>query len=84
MKRPRGSNLLGGTLALAFVLAGVVGLGCNSLENAAAKDPRRCERDPKCANKARAADCDTQCNYAPDCTNRCQEMNASSGQTDAR
>ncbi len=84
MKRPRGSKLLGNTLALAVALVGVVGFGCNSLENAAAKDPRRCERDPNCVNKARAADCDMQCNYAPECTDRCREMNASSGQTDPR
>ncbi len=77
-------KILGSAVALAVALALGVGLGCNSLENAAAKDPRRCERDPNCANKARAADCDTQCNYAPDCTDRCREMNASSGQTDPR
>ena len=67
-------------LALPLLFA----FGCQSLESSAAKDPRKCERDPKCMDKTRAADCDTQCNYSPDCTQRCQEMNASSGATDAR
>jgi hypothetical protein len=68
--------------AAALVVLGSI--GCTTLENAAAKDPRRCERDPTCADKARAADCDTQCANGPDCVDRCREMNASSGQTDPR
>jgi hypothetical protein len=49
--------------------------GCASAQNAAARDPMRCERDPACA-KSRGAyiDCDQQCADDPVCTSRCKQM----------
>jgi len=54
-------------------------MGCASMERSAAKDPMKCERDPKCIEKSRAADCSRQCSDDPACVDRCREMNLSSG-----
>ena len=57
-----------------------VGTGaCASMENAAKKDPLKCERDPKCQEKSRSADCSRQCTDDPACVDRCREMNITSG-----
>ena len=53
--------------------------GCGSLEAAAAKDPMKCERDPKCKNKSRAADCNVQCADDPECVRRCEEVQRATG-----
>ena len=59
--------------ALACAVAGA--LGCGSLERAAAKDPMRCERDPKCNRKSdRSIDCVTQCVDDPACIGRCRSV----------
>ena len=48
---------------------------CNATQNAAARDPMRCERDPACA-KARGAypDCARQCADESECMDRCRSV----------
>lgn len=53
--------------------------GCAHLEKAAAKDPQRCERDPKCQSKDRANDCSMQCVDDPACMDRCRQFNQQTG-----
>jgi hypothetical protein len=56
-------------LSLAAIALG----GCRSLENAAAKDPVKCERDPNCTKRSeKSRDCATQCADNPDCMRRCE------------
>jgi hypothetical protein len=62
-----------------LLLAALFALGCGSLEASAAKDPMKCERDPKCKNKSRAADCSVQCADDPECVRRCEEVQRSTG-----
>lgn len=51
------------------------GGGCASTQNAAAHDPLKCERDPSCARaRGSYADCTKQCADAPDCMQRCEQM----------
>jgi len=58
------------TILLALACA-----GCGSLERAAARDPMRCERDPKCRDKKdRSADCVSQCVDDPACIDRCRQV----------
>ncbi len=52
------------------------------METAAKRDPLKCERDPKCQQKSRAADCSQQCSDNPSCVDRCREMNVTSGAQD--
>ncbi len=56
-----------------------MGGGCTQLQKAAAKDPQRCERDPKCQKRDRANDCTTQCVDDPACMDRCQQFNQQTG-----
>ena len=66
--------------SFAVLIACALGLaGCASVENAAKRDPMKCERDPKCTEKSRAADCSRQCSDDPSCVDRCREMNITSG-----
>jgi hypothetical protein len=67
----------------ALLLCALV-VSCAATERAASKDPMKCERDPKCPDKGRAADCWTQCSDDPACVDRCREMNATSGVTGPR
>jgi hypothetical protein len=55
------------------------GLGCGSVEKAAARDPMKCERDPSCA-RARGSyvDCTRQCVDDPQCLELCGEIESSS------
>ena len=55
---------------------------CNTMQNAAAKDPRRCERDPKCARHDKTKDCSLQCSDDPACVDRCREINMAAGTID--
>lgn len=55
---------------------------CGSMQASAAKDPMKCERDPKCAKHERELDCSTQCADDPACTDRCREVQATSGTSD--
>jgi hypothetical protein len=49
-------------------------VACSGLEKAAAKDPMRCERDPKCAShQEKTRDCATQCSDNPACIDRCRQ-----------
>ncbi len=65
---------LAGFLWILTFLCGAV-CACASVQNAAARDPMKCERDPTCA-KARAsyADCTKQCVDDPECVSRCEQM----------
>jgi hypothetical protein len=71
------------TLLLSLLLFGCAStpmLGCASTQSAVRKDPMKCERDPKCAEKMRANDCSTQCSDDPACVDRCEQVNQSGGQ----
>jgi len=57
---------------------------CSSMQSAAAKDPMKCERDPKCAKHDRAFDCWTQCADDPACVDRCREVQAAAGTSSPR
>jgi hypothetical protein len=63
-------------LCLALAVAGAcLGVSCKSLEKAAAEDPLKCERDPKCEKKrGRQNDCSTQCADDPACVERCEQV----------
>ena len=68
------------TLFFSIVLSLVAfDVGCGSLEKNAAKDPMKCERDPKCPNRRRGNDCYTQCADDPACVDRCREVEVSAG-----
>lgn len=73
-------------MRLVTILLGVLLLappalvGCGpSLENAAAKDPQKCERDPKCKKDDKSLDCSTQCADDPACVDRCREIQTQTG-----
>jgi len=62
------------TMVAILVPATLALVGCNTLQASAAKDPQKCERDPKCKDKrGKAADCSTQCTDDPACVARCRE-----------
>ncbi len=49
--------------------------GCNTLQNSAAQDPMKCERDPKCtSHEEKSKDCVTVCVDDPACIDRCREV----------
>jgi hypothetical protein len=61
------------TLALAALAAFVP--ACGAAQNAAARDPMKCERDPSCAKeRGRYPDCTRQCADSPECMKRCEEV----------
>jgi hypothetical protein len=73
--RPRArSNALAraGVALLLLALLLVTGAACGA-QNAAQRDPMKCERDPACA-KARGSysDCTQQCVDNPECVDRCR------------
>ena len=50
--------------------------GCGAVEKAAANDPVKCERDPKCQTKqGNSRDCATACSDNIECMERCQQIN---------
>jgi hypothetical protein len=64
------ARAVGVWLALGAVLS-----ACKATENAAARDPMRCERDPACAReRSRYADCTRQCADNPECIDRCEQV----------
>ena len=65
--------------ALLCMSAAGSSVGCGTLENAAAKDPMKCERDPKCKKNDKANDCSTQCADDPACVDRCREIQTQTG-----
>jgi hypothetical protein len=57
-----------------FALSAAV-LSCASVQNAAARDPMKCERDPNCSRgRASYADCTQQCADNPECVARCEQV----------
>jgi hypothetical protein len=60
---------------MCLALAGA-GLSCGAtVENAAAKDPMKCERNPACASgRASYADCTRQCVDDPECVSLCKQI----------
>lgn len=67
-------------MARVALLGLVLLLGCNSLQNAAAQDPMKCERDSKCDKKhARSFDCSSQCVDDPACMERCEQIQQANG-----
>ena len=62
---------------LSLSLLGVgLATGCGAVERAAANDPVKCERDPKCASKqGNSRDCATACSDNIECMERCQQVN---------
>jgi hypothetical protein len=62
-------------LMLALLLAGAATTSCGSVTKAAAQDPQRCERDPKCkGHQDKSADCVTACVDDPACIDRCTQV----------
>ncbi len=66
---------------LALVLTSLAGLaGCRAAQRAAAEDPMKCERDPKCEKKrGRTMDCSRQCSDDPACVERCEQIQQQNG-----
>ncbi len=60
------------SLFVALVAAALAVSGCRTLQQAAAKDPMRCERDPECLHKSKAYDCPSQCVDDIECIKRCE------------
>ena len=61
-----------------FVLVALA--SCTTLQKAAAEDPMKCERDPKCEKKrGRTADCSMQCSDDPACVERCEQVQYGNG-----
>ncbi|CAN5677062.1 hypothetical protein BH09MYX1_BH09MYX1_35660 [soil metagenome] len=61
---------------LALVLVLVLVPGCAAVERAAANDPQKCERNPKCESKqGNSRDCATSCADNIECMERCQQIN---------
>jgi hypothetical protein len=59
-------------LAMCLVLGAVA---CLNPQNAAAKDPMKCERDPGCARgRGSYADCTKQCSDDAECVKRCEQV----------
>jgi len=48
---------------------------CSTLQQSAAQDPMKCERDPKCTgHQDKSKDCVTACVDDPACIDRCREV----------
>ena len=64
------------TLAVAVMaVTSLTSLACSAVQKAAAEDPQRCERDPKCTSKHdKSRDCSTSCSDDIDCMRRCEEI----------
>lgn len=62
-----------GSIVVGLATLGAV--GCGTLQSAAAQDPMKCERDPKCASHLeKSRDCVTVCVDDPACIERCREV----------
>jgi hypothetical protein len=74
LRRP--GRILGGMRTVSWVVVlGILALGCGSVQNAAAQDPQRCERDPKCGHHLdKSRDCVTACSDDPACIDRCRQV----------
>jgi hypothetical protein len=50
-------------------------IACAAVQKAAAEDPQRCERDPKCkSHQDKSRDCVTSCSDDPACIDRCRQV----------
>jgi hypothetical protein len=59
-----------------IVLAVISSAACTTLKNSAAKDPQKCEQDPKCQHRSdKSQDCITSCVDNYDCIQRCDQVN---------
>lgn len=59
--------------ALLFLL--VAAPSCSTVQNGAAKDPMRCERDPNCkGHQDKSRDCYTACSDDIACVDRCRQV----------
>jgi hypothetical protein len=74
-----GRRVITAGFALLVALAASGAGACNTLQNSAAKDPMKCERDPKCQQKDKAHDCSAQCSDDPACVDRCNEIQQVTG-----
>lgn len=62
-------------LVLATAALAPAAAGCHAVEHAAAQDPQRCERDPKCSGKQdKSHDCITACVDDIACIDRCRQV----------
>jgi hypothetical protein len=62
-------------IRLPVAILGMAAAGCGTLQSAAAADPMKCERDPKCASHMeKSRDCVTVCVDDPACIDRCREV----------
>ncbi|MEO8877679.1 MAG: hypothetical protein ABI461_18950 [Polyangiaceae bacterium] len=60
----------------ALVLMIAAASSCTTLKNSAAKDPQKCEQDPKCNHRSdKSQDCITACVDNYDCIQRCDQVN---------
>jgi hypothetical protein len=58
-----------------IVASATTTLACSTVQSAAAQDPMKCERDPKCtSHQDKSKDCVTACVDDPACIERCQEV----------
>jgi len=58
-----------------LVFVAVLATSCRTVENGAARDPRKCELDPNCARKpGNYNDCATACADNYDCMQRCTQV----------
>ena len=69
-------------VVLFLVLGSLGSASCATLEASAAKDPMKCERDPKCKKNDKANDCSLQCSDDPACVDRCREIQTQTGTMD--
>jgi hypothetical protein len=67
------------SLLAMLALAALSSAACAASQAAAARDPMRCERDPKCKGHQNAFDCNTQCSDDPACIERCNEIQVETG-----
>ena len=75
------SSVLGlvSVLSVLPVLAAPLVAGCATTRAAAARDPLKCERDPRCSSHERAFDCSAQCTDDPACLDRCNQVQSETG-----
>jgi hypothetical protein len=59
----------------ALCLLASAAFACTTMQKAAAQDPMKCERDPKCtSHEDKSKDCVTTCVDDPACIDRCRQV----------
>jgi hypothetical protein len=72
MSRTMNASIQRPTIAALLLLAASA---CGAVQNAAARDPMKCEQDPACAKgKGTYTDCSKQCSDNPECMDHCKSM----------